>query len=228
MKKKLSLIIVLVLILSLAFTGCGKKDPTPDIQAVATGLMDALVKGDPAEVAKYVQPEMIAEGGDLESFGSMDSFTDSFIDGLGLGIEASDLSDEGKAAIDSFKTFILENIVSGYELGEIEYEGDTATANVNVSYAFDIDNLDSIDISVPLNELVTSYVDENYEELRSIMDSQGQEAFQLAVLNGILPEFFEIYGQAIMDSGGSTEDAVILLEKLEDNWVVTGLKSNTL
>ena len=31
MKKKLSLLIVLVLILSLAFTGCGKKDPTPDI-----------------------------------------------------------------------------------------------------------------------------------------------------------------------------------------------------
>ena len=228
MKKKISLITVLVLILLLAFTGCGKKDPTPDIQAVSTGFMDALVKGDPAETAKFVSPEMLAEGGDLESFGAADAFVESFIQGTGLGIDVSDLEEEGKAAIESFRTLLLENVVSGYELGDIIYEGDTATANVNISYTFDIDNLGGIDISVPLNELVTTFVDENYEELRSIMNSQGQEAFQLAVINGILPEFFEIYGQAVLESGGSTEDAVILLEKQDDNWIVTGLKSNNL
>lgn len=224
MKKKLSLLIVLVLILSLAFTGCGKKDPTPDIQAKATALMDAMVAGDAAKVAELVEPELLTAGGDLESFGTIDSFAEDFAEGIGY-IEVSDMNETALAAIDDFKAFILENLVDSYELGEVKVDGDTATVDVKVNYAFDPDSIESVSIDDELNAYINTYTSEHMDELVQVLNDEGEDALNLKIVNDIIPSVLEMYGNALLEAGGMSEDSVIMFVNQDDNWVINGFKA---
>jgi len=224
MKKKISLLIVLVLILSLAFTGCGKKDPTPDIKAQATGLLDAMQAGDVAKMGEFADPSIYEAGGDLESFGTLDSFVDDFIDSLG-SVKKEDLSTEATDAIEKFKTFILENMVESYEIGEIKVEGDTATVDAVVNYGFDPDKIESIDVNSDLETLVNTYMSENMDALIEVLNSQGEEALQNKIVNDLIGDILDLFSNAVLDQGGMSENSVLILKNIEDKWVITEFKA---
>ena len=225
MKKKLSVLILIVLILSLALAGCGKKDPTPQIQAQATALMDAMVAGDSAKVAELVSPDLLVEGGDLDSFGgSVEDFAESLAEGIGY-VDVEDLSDEALASIEKFKTFLLENLVESYELGEIKVDGDTATVEGTVNYTFDPDKIEDVDIDSAMNDLVNAYTAEHIDELIQVLNDEGEDALSIKMLNDLIPDIFDAYSEAILELGKTSENTVMTLTNQDGSWIVTGFKA---
>ena len=221
MKKKLCLLIVLVLILSLAFTGCGKKDPTPAIKAQVTGLLDAMVAGDVDTMETYVDPSIWTEGGDLESFATIDTFADELVESIGT-VEMEDLSEDALAAIEKFKNFVLENLVESYEIGDITVDGDSATVEAVVNYGFDPDQVADVDVNADLESLLNDYMANNMEDLISVLNNEGEDALQIKILNDLIGDILDLYSAAIIEQGGISEDSVIFLDKVDGNWTITG------
>ena len=51
------------------------------------------------------------------------------------------------------------------------------------------------------------------------------DALQVKILNDLIGNILDLYGDAILEQGGFSENSVLFVDKIDDAWVVTGFKA---
>lgn len=223
MKRKVLLILAAVMMVTLIpLTGCGggsASDPAAEARAAADGFMSALQAGDIEGVKQYSDPALFEEGGDLASFEQIQNMGDEFAKAVGTDPES--LSDTTKTTLEEFTSKIMSQLVKSYEIGEVTQEGDTGTAQVSVTFGFDPEKISDIDANEEMEALATTYMEDHMTELMDAYNNGGEEAVIAKVIDDLLPDLLDKYGEKILSTGEVTNDSTLSLAKKDGKWVVT-------
>ena len=219
MRRVLYLALSLVLVLSMTFVGCGA-DNTEDIRAAGDGFLKAMQDGDINGMKEYSDPSLFEEGGDLFDFNEFLNMEEMFAEEM--GVETSEISDETKASLEEFSTTFLENMLKSYEIKDVSDDGDgVGTVVASVTYGFDGDKIDEIDIEAEAKEAMEKYLDEHESELVSLYSSGGESAVMSKLMNEMVDDLLDSFMDKILENGEVTEDVSLTVKNIDGKWLVT-------
>ena len=222
MIRRLGVVLVIVAILAMCLTGCGGSGQKGAIKDAAEGLMSALQAGDLDKITEFASEDIVKEDGDLSFVESIQGFTEEML--KSLGVEEENTSEEAMAAIEDFRDTMLGELVKSYEIGEIQIEDGIGYVSCDFTYGYDPDSLNESDLSASVQDIATSYTQENLDKLIEIYNTQGQDALTQAIVNGILPDLLGGMKEYIMSSGEKDVTCILKIENIEDKWLVTEAK----
>lgn len=225
MRKKLLLTLLsLMLLVLIPMTGCGGgaggSNETDEIKATVDGFMGCLQEGDLEGMKAYTDPELFEADGTLADLTQLESLDDQFSSSLGM--DADDLSDSTKAKLEEFVGTLLSGLVKSYEIGEITEADGKASVNLTTTFGFNPDKIDEIDVNDEIEEMATKYVEEHMDELMDVYNEGGQDAIIAKVLDDLIADILDKYSEEITNTGETTEQTVMTLEKKDGKWLVTG------
>lgn len=224
-RKTLYLLLAVMLFALIPLTGCGSSEPednTAEIRAAAEGFLNAMEAGDMEVAKEYADPAIFEEGGDLDSFATIDSLSQDFAESM--GVDEKSLSDRTREDIQEFMDTLLQNLVTSYEITDVTENDGKGSVHASITYGYDPDKMQEIDLNDEIGDMAEKYTDEHMDELTEIYQKDGQEAMISKLLDAMMGEVLKKYTDAVMETGEVTQDAILTLEKQDDKWVVTGEK----
>ena len=220
-KKIICIVAALSMLLLVPLTGCGAKDNTEDIKATVDGFMTSMQAGDIEGMKSYCDPALFEEGGTLASFNELQSLETEFASSVGMSED--ELSDKTKETIHNYVNEVLTKMIKSYEIGEItEEEENKAKVNVDVTFGFDPDKMDDVDIDGMAETMAQDYMEKNMQELTKIYQEQGQTALMNKVLDDLAPDLLGAYVDEIMKTGEVNRSSVLTVENKDGKWLITG------
>ena len=101
----------------------------------------------------------------------------------------------------------------------MQEEGDKGTVTATITYGFDEDAVDDVNIDAELETVMNDYMTEHMDELVALADDET--ALMNKVVGDIAPTIFELYTDAILETGGKTGDVNMTVEQVDGAWKVT-------
>ncbi len=221
---RICIALIIISMMTLCLTGCGDSGETDQIRNTADGLMSALQSWEVDKISEYVKEDMLATDGDLEFVGVIDGLSADFMDSLGVAEE--DLSDEAMAAINDFRDTLSAQLIESYDLGEITAEDGKGIVECSITFGYDRNSLFDVGESLDVQTLTTDYAQEHIAELTDIYNSQGEEALQKELMNGVVPIIMTSMKDFVLSSGEKREDFHLIAENLEGKWMITALEAD--
>lgn len=219
MKKLLCLVVTMAFLMTVPLTGCG--DNTAAIQAPVDGFITALQQGDIEGVKANVKEEAFAENGAFSGFGDIENIDEILAKEVNLNV--SDLSDKTKAAIDDYVQTMMKNMVKSYEIKDVKEESDSVgKVTASVTFGFDPEAAGKVDVNAEVEQMATDYMNANMAELTNIYMTGGQTALMQKVLDDLVEDILDLYTDAVMKTGETTQDVTFVVEKVDDKWLISG------
>ena len=126
--------------------------------------------------------------------------------------------------LDEFTKTLFDNLVTAYEVGDVEVNDDAteATVTANVTLGFNPDKVADIEMDDELNKLLEDYMADNTSELMEIYNNDGQEAMAAKIVNDLLGTIIDKYSEAMLATGETSDDVTVNLTNGDDGWQITG------
>ena len=224
MLSRIGAVLIIVAMLAMSLTGCGSASTEDQIRATAEGLLKALQAGEFDKLSDYATEEVMSDEGGLAGFEDISDLPGYFIEQL--GVDESILSDDAKAAIEDFTNAVLDGYIESYEIGEITVDEDeVGTVPCSITYGFSSDVFSDSGISDKVNDITDAYAQDNYDELMTIYQEEGEDALLSTFYNAVMPEIMSVMKDALAASTGETEDWVMTIENIDGSWKVTALEA---
>lgn len=219
MKKFLCLVVAMAFLMVFPLTGCG--DNKADIQAPVDGFMAALQAGDVQGLKEYVKEDAFDEDGAFSGFGTIENMDEVLAKELGMN--ASDLSDKTKAAVDEYITTMLTTMVKSYEIKDVKEESDgVGKVTISATFGYDPEAAGKVNVNDQVEALTNDYMNKNMTELTNIYMSEGQTALMNKVLDDLVVDILNLYTDEVMKTGETTEQTTFIVEKVDDKWLISG------
>lgn len=207
MKKFLSFLTCLALVLSLS--GCSGESHEEEIKTAIDSYFSAIQAGD------YDAALQAAAG---------DSFQDNF--GLSQVQEQSgELLDDTLGEVynseaKAFVEYVLSKSISEYTIGDIQEDGDQATAEVT-GKCLDFETMDVSIGEVDTDTLTENYLTEHMDELSQIYSEQGEEAVNQKIMDDCAPLIFDQMKTAVDSIETRDFDMQITLTQTDGKWLIS-------
>lgn len=216
--RKFSVIMIGILLIFL-MAGCGAAPSanTAKISEAAEGLLTALEEGEPAEIYGFCTDDMPVEN--VKGY----QYVDELESTIQTALEAEDDYDSenySNAQLQLKSTFD-DQIITSYELGDITEENGTGKVRASVTYGFDLDKLEDIDVNAIIADSEAKYEADHQAELDFIRRSEGDTAVGNALMDGISEEVLALYSEQALATGEVTRDVLLTVENTEDGWKVS-------
>ena len=214
--KKWGILLSLLLAVSMLFA-CGK-DPTPEVEAAATGFLEGIKNAD-AEQIRQFSTENVMNDEDLEIFDA-DKIEEIFLQIL--GIEKSILDAPAAQQLDAFCEKLSKNYLTDYTIGDISGEDGVMTVEAEVTYGYSKDMiLPGKQINEQMKTFLEQYQKENGDALLTIYQKEGEEAMNRKIYNDLIPQTISAMTGAIENADPLKEKIVLTVRKVEKEWKVT-------
>ena len=217
MKKLICVFAAVVMLAVIPFTGCGN-DHSDEINATVDDFMTSMQKADLDGMKEYADPALFEDDGMLSQFNELEEMDEELASSLGMS--TSDLSDKTKTIIDKYVKDMMGKMIKSYEIGEITEEKDSAKVNLSVTFGFDPNKVDSVDVTDEVEKRTNDYMEDNMTELTQVYQSGGQTALMNKVLDDLAEELLQTYEDAVLKTGETTEDTVLTVENRDGKWVI--------
>ena len=167
-----------------------------------------------------------AGGGGRSGGGLTDKVVEDSIDEIlakEVNLNVSDLSDKTKAAIDDYVQTMMKNMVKSYEIKDVKEESDSVgKVTASVTFGFDPEAAGKVDVNAEVEQMATDYMNANMAELTNIYMTGGQTALMQKVLDDLVEDILDLYTDAVMKTGETTQDVTFVVEKVDDKWLISG------
>ena len=217
--KKIVSTAAIAVLLTSSLTGCTSQDKSAVEETANTFL--AIVAGDSTEDINNYATVSVA-GGDFVQFFDSSALADKFSQGFSY----SELSEESQTELDEFCS-LFSDIIESYSVSSVEVAKDsTATALATLQTKYDIDVIQSSEVSDQITAAIEKYNTDNAEEISALF-AENEASAEEKVYNDMISIILDIYEEALISSEGNTYAIVLSLLKNEeaDSWYVDDVLS---
>ena len=221
MKKKLSVLMAVLLAVMMVLTACGGgggNNDEEEIKAAIDGFMGAVKSGEYSKLADYTTEDAVIAD-DFRNTDKLDEYLKSFSNKV--GIDASDIPEDAVSQLNEFINNVKTSLVKSYEIGEIAEEDDKAVVPGTVTFGFDLDIVNDLDLSEEFESMVTEYVSNNMSELMEIYSAEGQEGITKKVISDLLGDILNVITEIMNKSEETVKDVTFTVVKQDDNWLIS-------
>lgn len=231
MKKTVKILALLMALLMMAtvFTGCNQKSEEKDDKEEKTEVTEKKEdKKDTTEEDKKAVEKVIEDYTDalLKEVDEPGEILENVEDYLEPDSDVYEEMEENVKGIEEnalIRDWNAINTVKEVEIGEIEIDGDEATAEVKFT-SCDQESYEEIKNDMII-EAVDEWLGENYDATYDEFLEQDEE-IQAAVEEEFLAEidFSEIYYEAAKEATKVTKDQKVTLKKIDGKWLISETK----